>query len=205
MTRYVFVGDSITDCGRDRDDPASLGHGYVSLLAGDLEDLGSRGEPVVVRNLGISGDRAVDLERRWEADVGPTDPDVLTLFVGVNDMLRRFDSDDPTSASAFAETYRGLLERARSAGRPRIVLVEPFFLPIRPEQRDRLDDLDPKRAAVDALACEYAADLVRLQGPMAAAAGQTSVAEVAPDGVHPTADGHRLIADEWLKVVNRSL
>lgn len=32
----LFTGDSITDCGRNRNDAQSLGEGYVSLVAGKL-------------------------------------------------------------------------------------------------------------------------------------------------------------------------
>lgn len=34
--RTVFFGDSITEWGRDKADPASLGTGFVSLVAADL-------------------------------------------------------------------------------------------------------------------------------------------------------------------------
>lgn len=36
--RTVFFGDSITEWGRDKADPASLGTGFVSLVAADLLD-----------------------------------------------------------------------------------------------------------------------------------------------------------------------
>lgn len=31
--RLLFIGDSVTDTGRDREDPSSLGGGYVRLIA----------------------------------------------------------------------------------------------------------------------------------------------------------------------------
>ncbi|MGG1910274.1 GDSL-type esterase/lipase family protein [Microbacterium sp. NRRL B-14842] len=89
--RVTFIGDSITDAGRDRSDPGSFGDGYVSLLAPELQAAGA-----TVRNLGIAGDRARDLAARWDAELTPTAPELLTVYVGVNDMWRRFDSDDPT-------------------------------------------------------------------------------------------------------------
>lgn len=55
----VFIGDSITDAGRDRTDPDSFGDGYVSLLASELKAGGAE-----VINLGIAGDRVVDLVAR---------------------------------------------------------------------------------------------------------------------------------------------
>lgn len=190
--RLVFVGDSITDAGRDRADAGSLGDGYVSLVAHDLPG-------AEVRNLGIGGDRAVDLEARWEGDVAASAPDVLTVYVGVNDTWRRFDRDDPTSAADFEATYRRLLDRV--PGSPRLVLIEPFLLPVRPEQHDWLDDLAGKRDVVTRLAARTGAALVplhRLLTAAAEAAGPAGAGSLAPDGVHPTPAGSRAIADAWL-------
>ncbi|GAB3167046.1 SGNH/GDSL hydrolase family protein [Myceligenerans halotolerans] len=186
--RLVFVGDSITDADRDRADTASLGDGYVSLIAKEVAD-------DVVVNLGIGGDRAVDLERRWADDVEPAAADVLTVYVGVNDTWRRFDSDDPTSAADFEATYRRLVARTDGA---RLILMEPFVLPVHDAQRDWLEDLDAKRAAVARIARDTGAGLVPLHRILTEAAGQDPE-RLAPDGVHPTLAGSRLIADNWLE------
>ncbi|WP_350347614.1 GDSL-type esterase/lipase family protein [Agromyces sp. G08B096] len=193
--RLVFIGDSITDCGRDRSDARSYGDGYVSLI---VDALAGRGTGEEVLNLGIAGDRAVDLERRWQTELIPAAPDVLTVYVGVNDMWRRFDRDDETTAEAFEATCRRLLDAARAARAPRLILVEPFLVPVRDEQRAWLDDLDGKRAVVAKLAGEYGAAFVALHQPMTDAAAEAAPADLAPDGVHPTPRGHRLIADAWL-------
>ncbi|MBO0979614.1 SGNH/GDSL hydrolase family protein [Microbacterium sp. SD291] len=194
LSRVVFIGDSITDAGRDRADPSSLGDGYVSRLAAELASSGS-----VVRNLGISGNRAVDLAARWDAELMTTAPELLTVYVGVNDMWRRFDSDDPTSAEDFEATLRPLLTQVVEAHGPRLVLMEPFFLPVVPEQREWLDDLDGKRAVVRSLAAEFGAELVPLHEVFTAAAAEHPIAELAPDGVHPTRLGSELIAQAWRK------
>ncbi|SKC76690.1 SGNH/GDSL hydrolase family protein [Krasilnikoviella flava] len=187
--RLVFVGDSITDAGRDRGDVTSLGDGYVSLVAADLPK-------AAVVNLGIGGNRAVDLEERWEREVAPTAPDVLTVYVGVNDTWRRFDAGDPTGAEAFEATYRRLLARVPDS--PRLVLVEPFLLPVRPEQEAWLEDLEGKRDVVARLAAEFGAALVPLHSLLTRAARDAGAAALAPDGVHPTPPASRIIADAWL-------
>ncbi|WP_341995476.1 SGNH/GDSL hydrolase family protein [Microbacterium sp. LWH7-1.2] len=190
-TSLVFAGDSITDAGRDRGDAASLGDGYVRLIAEAL------GEDAVVVNKGIAGDRAVDLAARWD-DVLAAEPTVLTVYIGVNDMWRRFDSGDPTSAEDFEETVTALLEAAREAGVERFLLVEPFFVPVSDGQDAWLEDLDPKRAAVRRLAERFDATLVELHDSVGAAAAAHGAGAIAPDGVHPTPQGSALIADAWL-------
>ena len=48
---------------------------------------------------------------------------------------------------------------------------------------------------------EFDAIFVPLDGPFAAAATQREMGFWLPDGVHPTAPGHALIAQAWLKAV----
>ncbi|WP_235857235.1 SGNH/GDSL hydrolase family protein [Occultella glacieicola] len=188
----LLTGDSITDAGRDRDDLASLGDGYAALVAADLPD-----ERVL--NTGISGNRVVDLQARWDADVLAHTPDVLSIMIGINDTWRRYDRDDPTSARSYEAGYRDLLARSRAAGVGRILLVEPFLLALGPDQWDWREDLDPKIAAVRRLAEEFGAEYVATDGPYAQAAARVGAAALAHDGVHPTPAGHRLLADLWLE------
>ena len=190
--RMSFIGDSITDAGRDRTDPGSFGDGYVSLLAPELQAGGAE-----VLNLGIAGDRAVDLAARWASDLMPTAPQVLTVYVGINDVWRRFDSDDPTPTEWFEQTLRALLASAVDAFGPVLILMEPYLLPVRDEQRGWLEELDEKRAAVRRLAVEFGAQLVPLHEVLTAAAEGRDAAELAPDGVHPFPEASRLIADAW--------
>jgi lysophospholipase L1-like esterase len=185
----VLAGDSITEWGR-RDDPADLGSGYVRLLAeGPLAG-------VRVVNAGVGGDRVADLAARWDRDVLAERPAVVSVDVGVNDTWRRFDAGEETTAEQFAATYRALLVPLAGSG-VRLVLVEPFVVPVDDAQRAWADDLAGKQQAVRALADEAGAAFVALAEPAAALAAHVGAAAVAADGVHPTALGHRLIADAW--------
>lgn len=196
--RVTFIGDSITDAGRDRSDPASYGDGYVSLLAPELRAGGAE-----VLNLGIAGDRAADLAARWD-ELLTAAPDLLTVYVGINEVWRRFDSDDPTSTEAFERTLATLIASVVAAHSPRLILMEPFLLPVRDEQRRWLPELDEKQAVVRRLAAEFAAELVPLHAVLTAAAAGRDAAALAPDGVHPTPEGSRLIADAWRAAHDRT-
>ena len=187
----VFIGDSITDSGRRDDAPDYLGDGYVRLVA---EALPARR----VINVGISGNRAIDLRDRWHIDVVEQHPELLSVYVGINDTWRRYDENDPTSAATFDDNYRACL--ANVGGAVRVVLVEPFVLPVNEEQEHWHEDLDEKRAVVARLAAEHAYGFVPLQSLLAAAAEDHGAAALAQDGVHPTALGHRMIADAWVEV-----
>lgn len=192
----LLVGDSVTDAGRDRGDPRSLGQGWVREVASALDSRPG----LVVLNRGVSGDRAVDLERRWDADVLAQRPDVVSVLVGVNDTWRRFDADDPTSVEAYEETLRRILERTRAAGVAGLVLVEPFALHVPPVTAAWDDELAGRRAAVARVGASYDAVVVAAQAAFEAAAGDSPEA-LLHDGVHPTAAGHRLLARTWLDTV----
>ncbi|TDU90477.1 lysophospholipase L1-like esterase [Kribbella voronezhensis] len=188
----VFAGDSITDCGR-RADPAGLGDGYVRNLYDDL----AASRPRIV-NVGISGNRAVDLVERWKQDVLTHQPDLVSVLVGINDTWRRYDKDDPTSTGDFEASYRELLEPLTA----KLVLVEPFLVAVKPEQRGWRDDLDPKIEVVRRLAAEYDALLVPADVEFNRQALTVGATTLAYDGVHPTAAGHRLLADLWRRTVS---
>jgi lysophospholipase L1-like esterase len=192
----VFIGDSITDAGR-REDPEHLGTGYVRLV---VSELAARGDARPVINTGISGDRAVDLRDRWDVDALDRDPELLSVYVGINDTWRRYDNADSTTADEFAATYWTLLDDAQERLAPRMILIEPFVLPVTAEQeRWGAEDLDAKRAVVAQLAIEFGAAFVPLQSLLLEAAAQgDGNASLAADGVHPTPRGSELIAGAWL-------
>jgi acyl-CoA thioesterase I len=187
----VFIGDSVTDCGRRDDPPDYLGDGYVRVVA---ERVPARR----VVNVGIGGNRVIDLRDRWRIDVVEVKPDILSVYIGINDTWRRYDDNDPTSAASFEADYRACL--ADLGGASRLILVEPFVVPVTEEQERWHEDLDDKRAVVAGLAAEFGAGFVPLQSLLAVAAEDHGAAALAQDGVHPTELGHRMIADAWLEV-----
>ena len=74
--KLLFIGDSITDVGRNRNNPDSLGKGYVALIAKALADRDDS-ERYQLINRGISGNRILDIAERWHADCVSLEPDVV--------------------------------------------------------------------------------------------------------------------------------
>lgn len=193
----VFIGDSITEDGRRRDDPHDLGVGYVSRVAARRRAAGLD-ERIV--NSGVGGDRAVDLVARWERDCLAHEPGLVSIHVGINDTWRRYDGGEATSTEEFAERYRGLLERTAATG-ARLVLIEPFLLALTPEQAGWREDLDPKIAVVRGLAGEFGATLVEADAAFAEEGERSDPAALLFDGVHPTDAGRDLLARVWTEAV----
>lgn len=196
----VFIGDSITDCGRNRADPLSLGNGYAFLLAARLQAR-LRSTSLRIHNRGISGNRIFDLEARLEDDLIALQPTVVSILIGINDTWRRYDSNLPCPIDDFRAAYRRILRTIHDELEARVVLLEPFLLHVQDGQKVWREDLNPRIDAVRELALECRAELVPLDGVFAQAACQAPPAFWAHDGVHPTLAGHGLIADAWMKQV----
>lgn len=191
--RTVFIGDSVTDCGRLELPP--YGDGYVR----DIATSGRLAGDVI--NVGTSGHRLVDLVARWERDVIQARPTRVSIAIGINDTWRRYDDNDPTSAEAFEADYRSVLVRTREATGAALVLCEPFLLPVESHMEEWRADLDPKIAVVRRLAHEFDALLVPFDVALRELARTRPMTDLAGDGIHPTALGHRVMADLWLDKV----
>ena len=196
----LFQGDSITDAGRDYQNPDGLGNGYAMMAAAWFQALYPE-KGVRFINRGISGNRAKDLRDRWGKDCLELQPTWVSIMIGINDTWRRYDSHDPTPLEEYAATYRAILEDVRKKLAARLILCEPFVLPVPADRVNWREDLDPKIAVVRQLAREYQAILVPLDGIFAQAATQREPAFWAHDGVHPSAAGHALIAQSWLRAI----
>ncbi|MDF2587684.1 MAG: family lipase [Anaerocolumna sp.] len=198
----LFQGDSITDCGRDRNDIYSLSVGYPGVVA-KMYDLLFPGNGVTFVNKGISGNRVKDLIERYDEDFKAVKPDFISILIGINDTWRRYDRFDPTSTEEFEKTYTDLLEKIKvDLPNCKIMILEPFVLNSLPDRESWREDLDPKIKVVRNLAKKYADYYIPLDGIFAKIeVEQYCCKQLAEDGVHPTPLGHGIIANEYLKAL----
>lgn len=201
--RWLFIGDSITDCGR-RDDPERLGFGYVRLIRDWLLARSPEQAPQII-NRGTSGDRVLELASRWQQDVIAVHPHVLSIKIGINDVWRQLN---PATAAGgvkladFIATYEMLLAETIAADASvRIVLCEPSVISA-PQPEDGNTKLRPYVEAVRELAKKFPDQVACVVGlHEACLAAEKARPDVAwwPDGVHPGSAGHMLLARTWLK------
>ncbi len=196
----LFQGDSVTDCGRNRESLHDLGKGYplitASLLMHRLRDLN-----LTFINKGISGNRVRDLEKRWKEDCIDLKPTVVSILIGINDVWRRYDSNDPTDARSFESGYRNILTQIKDKLDARIIILEPFVNPFPGDRKNWREDLDPKLDAVRRLSSEFNALLIPLDSIFASAYQEKPEGYYAADGVHPSHAGHGMISEEWIKAI----
>lgn len=198
-TRIVFMGDSITACNR-LNDPEQLGTGYVRTVRDYLWAKDPATGPEVI-NRGISGNRVIDLEQRWQVDVLDLKPDIVSIKIGINDVwhsLRPNPSGVPIEQ--FRASYSRILTQLKNAlPECTLILCEPSVIwPPAPAEGNRA--LGPYVEAVHEMASKFSAAVVV---PLHAAFRKAKEARPdvvwAPDGVHPSSVGHMLIARTWLQ------
>lgn len=220
--RVLYMGDSVTDGGWGRSGGSAAaseqrnhsdlnhiyGHSYMMLCASHYEASYPE-KNLVFLNRGISGDDMDRLEARWEKDVIYNRPDVLSLLIGTNDVhywLR--DSKEPFALDEWEQRYRRLLDRTRDVNPDvRFVLCTPFVAKVGSVGAASDYALREKTIAeVDERVCRIAKDYdaVVLRFDSLFRDLQSSHPDVAMshwiwDGIHPTAAGHKMMADLWIK------
>ena len=200
-SRVLFQGDSITDGnrGRSADPNHILGHGYCFIIAAKF-GAGYASRNLTFINRGISGNTVNDLAQRWKTDTLDLKPDLLSILIGINDT-------DRLPPDEFERVYDRLLTDARAANpKLRLVLCEPFTLPT----GGKKNDWEKWRAAVKQrqnvvakLALKHHAALVHFQKVFDDACQRAPAEHWMWDGIHPTYSGHQLMADEWIRTVNK--
>ncbi len=199
----LFQGDSITDTGRSYFVRESLGEGYPAYVAKLLRERLPEYN-LQFLNKGVSGNRISDLKRRFHRDclgLHPF-PSIVSIFIGINDTWRIFDMGLPSPIERYEEIYRELLDRIKEKSSfTRFILLSPYVLEDSEDKQDWREDVDARRAAVKRVANDYNARLINVQQIFDDAMKETGNDPLyyTVDGVHPTPEGHALIAENWIK------
>ena len=165
----VFMGDSITQFGKDTVD------GYLRLV---VQGLAANNINVTWYGVGISGQTAVQMKNRFQNDVVAKNPDVCTIFAGVNDC----GSNWPVNTNSTPNDVAAMADMAIAAG----------ILPSgeRPDDAKRLRDArvnERIRLLADGrnvLWCDFGPKLLEPDGTLAK--------ETAHDFVHLTEKGYEI-------------
>ncbi len=209
--KFIFQGDSITDCNRSREgcDPYLLGTGYAFLTSAKLLTKYPE-KDIQFINRGISGNRITDLFARWKRDMLNLAPNMLTILIGVNDTWHEAEHGEGVSVGQYETLYRMLIEwTLQEKPDLKIALLEPFILDtgaVAAWEEKYKKEVFARAETVKKIAGDFGLLFVPLQEKILAAANAYGAEKVLRDGVHPTAFGHALISEiltsaveEWLK------
>jgi len=197
----LFQGDSITNAFRMPDEinnAYQLGAGYALMAAAEV--MAQRPDDNIrFVNRGVSGNRVGDLLARWQTDCIELRPTVVSILIGINSVIGETDQRE------FIADYRRLLDQTLQAlPGTRLIVCEPFALVCGMIGASRIERLRSTQAGIRAMAQEMEVLFVPIQQRFDQLSNRPSPEYWIYDGIHPTAPGHRLIADAWLEAIGSS-
>ena len=204
----LFIGDSITDCGR-RMAERPLGNGYVKLVA-DLCVIREPNKRIRILNKGIGGDRVTGLRQRWSDDVLRNEPDWLSIKIGINDLHSHLRGGyaDVVPPDLFEECYEEILRRTKeSLPRCKILLVSPFFISTERAagtwRREVLDLLPAYLNVVKRMSRRHRTAFLDTHALFQKLLGHREADTFCPEPVHPNATGHLALAEAVYAALSR--
>jgi lysophospholipase L1-like esterase len=196
--KVVFFGDSITQAG------AKPG-GYIVLMKTTLEQKGI-GSNYDLIGAGIGGNKVYDLYLRMDDDVLSQNPDVVFVWVGVNDVWHKATSGTGTDADKFDKFYEAIINKLLDR-HIRTILVTPAVIGEKTDFTNQQDgDLNSYSQIIRNLAQKYHCGLVDLREifhnyELKNNPGNKESGILTVDRVHLTDAGNQLVAEKMLEVL----
>ena len=192
-TRFVAIGDSLSE---GLGDPLTGGatRGWANLLAARLR----LGDPrVEFLNLAVRGHLARDAVRRQLEAALAFEPDLVSIFIGGNDVLlgRTFDADTfERELSQLVEPFDRRGATIVLSTLPDLTACSPLLPPLRGLLRQRILAAN---AVITRVSCHHSTVLLDAWAdPRTRRHAMWSI-----DRIHPSASGHRMIAESVARLL----
>lgn len=196
--RVIFFGDSITQAG------AQPG-GYIIRIGDALKQKGLSGQYDLI-GAGIGGNKVYDLYLRMEDDVLAKNPDIVVIWVGVNDVWHKQMFGTGTDPDKFEKFYTAIIKKLQDRN-IRVILCTPATIGEKTDNSNQQDgDLNKYSQIIRGLAKDHHCDLIDLRkifidynlqhNPDNKESGILTV-----DRVHLNEKGNQLVADSMLPVL----
>jgi lysophospholipase L1-like esterase len=197
-TRVVFFGDSITEA-------AVYPGGYIAKLR---DQLATQQDSFELIGKGIGGNKIYDLYLRLEDDVLALRPDVVFVYVGVNDVWHKRLAGTGTDADKFERFYTALIRKMQQQN-IRVVLCTPACI------GEHYDCTNPQDGEINQFS-QIIRDLARrmdcglcdLRSSFMNYSSKNNPANLergilTTDGVHLNDLGNQMVADQMLSFLTR--
>jgi lysophospholipase L1-like esterase len=208
--KVVFLGDSITQNAVINSDKFK---GFISLLGENVD------QNTELIGKGIGGDKVSDLLTRYRDDVIKLNPDMVFIYIGINDVWHKYDYGTGTDIDLYENGLRQIITDLKENG-VEVILCTPtvigenkgeFTLVNQFKNIETMEimnnDLDDYSDIIRKLSREFDTKLLDLrkifmQYISENNPGNKSKGVLTTDGVHLNNIGSKLIADEMIKFIN---
>lgn len=193
-TRVVFFGDSITQAGVN---PG----GYIDRLKKTMP-----ADQYELIGAGIGGNKIYDLFLRMDEDVLAKQPDVVVIWVGVNDVWHKATSGTGTDPDKFVKFYSAVVKKLQAAN-IRVVLCTPAAIGEKTDMTNQQDgDLNQYSKFIRDIALSQNLPLVDLRKAFLEYDLQNNPENkdrgvLTTDRVHLNDAGNQFVADQMQKVL----
>lgn len=128
--KVLFLGDSITAMGEQSG-------GYIKRIDSliNVEGLSDKYETI---GAGVSGNKIYDLYLRLEDDVLSKQPDIVLIYIGVNDVWHKQSSGTGTDYDKFGKFYQAIIKKLKAAG-IKVIISTPAVIGERTDYSNQLD------------------------------------------------------------------
>lgn len=198
----LFLGDSITDIKFNRQFSYKIRGANIYALQ-TAKSLKKKHKKLKFFYKGIASDRTYLVYDRLTKDCINLKPDIIVMLIGVNDAWEHYVPDQyPPLVRPMKPHMREIYRRLKAElPNTRLLVLLPFLIDTMPEKAPFHKILDEYRQVLADMAQDNGAEIIDLQAVFYDAERQIPPAKLAVDGVHPTNLGHKIIADEILKVL----
>ena len=196
--KVIFFGDSITQMGVNKG-------GYIDLIKQDLVNKGVADNYEII-GAGIGGNKIYDLYLRMDKDVLEQHPDIVYIWVGVNDVWHKSSMGTGTDYDKFGKFYDAVVKKMQAQGM-RVILVTPAAIG---ERNDFSNEQDGDLNLYSNWIRKYAADNTLGLVDLRKSFHEYSVANnpkntdwgiLTNDRVHLNAKGNAFVAAEMWKAM----
>jgi lysophospholipase L1-like esterase len=196
--RVIFFGDSITEAGvRPK--------GYITVMGDMLRQKGLADRYELI-GAGIGGNKIYDLYLRVEDDVLAKNPQIVFIYVGVNDVWHKRGAGTGTDADKFEKFYNALIKKLKDKN-IRVVLCTMTTIGEKTDfTNDQDGDLNHYANIIRRVAKNNECELVDLRKAFLEYNLQHNTENkdrgiLTTDRVHLNDKGNQLVAEEMLKVL----
>ena len=208
--KVIFLGDSITQNAVINSEDFK---GFISLLE---ENVNQNTELI---GKGIGGDKVSDLLTRYRDDVIKLNPDIVFIYIGINDVWHKYDYGTGTDIDLYENGLRQIINDLKENG-VEIILCTPtvigenkgeFTLVNQFKDIETMEimnnDLDDYSDVIRKLSKEFDTKLLDLRKIFMQYISENnpknkSKGVLTTDGVHLNNLGSKLIADEMIRFIN---